>query len=395
MCRRRWSFGSWLLLSATFAAGYANPWSLSAGQAQPKPAAPPVLALNENLGELRGVWLMTLPGAKYSVVLRPLEKGRFDLEKAVCFTGAYEIRANRLVLVAAPQPANGGFAWEMRAPDELVLVAQPPTSGGDYLGAILKRQTTNVPAPLPTKARAPRLPSGPALNLADKIADLPGEWLLTMPVGATRVIVVRPLEDQRFRFDKAFALGGIYEIRGNRLTIVPKPSTPDPGFAWEMYVPGELVLVDQVVDPKIGNNYRGATLKRQSSVLPPDKVAARPSAPIAAPPPITAPTDAPASPPARRSSFYLVSALLAVLVLATLAGGVWLVARQRARTAQADRPPARPKAMPGGVTFACHGCERRLQASAAQAGKKVKCPRCGVAVLVPKPEVRDSGNRAT
>jgi serine/threonine-protein kinase len=49
--------------------------------------------------------------------------------------------------------------------------------------------------------------------------------------------------------------------------------------------------------------------------------------------------------------------------------------------------PPRPSSGQGDteMSFACSGCGTNLKAKAEQAGKKVKCPRCGTAVLVPPP----------
>jgi DNA-directed RNA polymerase subunit RPC12/RpoP len=74
-------------------------------------------------------------------------------------------------------------------------------------------------------------------------------------------------------------------------------------------------------------------------------------------------------------------AALVGLVLAVglaLALAVWLGVR-RTRRAGAVRPAAPRPA----VSWACAACGKTLRARAALAGKKVRCPQCGQAVLVP------------
>jgi hypothetical protein len=115
---------------------------------------------------------MTLPaGFKYQVVVRPLGGRRLSVEKAVRFSGVYELREGRLVLVQPLGPEDAGFEWEIRGADELVLVAQPPVrkTGQNYLGATLKRLTENNEPVAPKGMRtdggpAPRVPAagGPA-----------------------------------------------------------------------------------------------------------------------------------------------------------------------------------------------------------------------------------------
>jgi hypothetical protein len=91
---------------------------------------------------LAGRWVMTLPaGFEHQIVVRPLGGNRLAVEKAVRFSGIYELRDGRLVLVKPTNPAESGFEWEVRTPSEVVLVAQPPVAktGQNYLGATLTR----------------------------------------------------------------------------------------------------------------------------------------------------------------------------------------------------------------------------------------------------------------
>jgi RNA polymerase sigma factor (sigma-70 family) len=90
---------------------------------------------------LAGNWIMALPaGFRYEVKLRRLEPGCYALEKAVRFSGVYERRRDRLVMVKPADRNEGGFEWEI-AEDCLILVKQRPVEklGNDYRGATLKR----------------------------------------------------------------------------------------------------------------------------------------------------------------------------------------------------------------------------------------------------------------
>jgi DNA-directed RNA polymerase subunit RPC12/RpoP len=84
---------------------------------------------------------------------------------------------------------------------------------------------------------------------------------------------------------------------------------------------------------------------------------------------------------------WLGAALVLGLVLALGALGLWLLAR-RGRPGQMPAPapvadsPADPEKAAPGISFGCSGCGKRLKARAEMAGKKVKCPQCGQAVLV-------------
>ena len=82
---------------------------------------------------------------------------------------------------------------------------------------------------------------------------------------------------------------------------------------------------------------------------------------------------------------------LATTVLAAL--GMWLYLRPRRRP---ETPPAgdtapdehpRPEAAAAAFTIRCSTCGKKLKARAELAGKRVKCPQCGQAVLVPSIQV--------
>jgi outer membrane protein assembly factor BamB len=78
-----------------------------------------------------------------------------------------------------------------------------------------------------------------------------------------------------------------------------------------------------------------------------------------------------------------------VILLLTTAG--WLLASQWRSAADEPSPAsgaggqAGPPAAPPAVAFTCPGCRTRLRAGATAAGKRIRCPRCGEGVLVPRP----------
>jgi beta-lactamase regulating signal transducer with metallopeptidase domain len=92
---------------------------------------------------LSGTWQMHLPaGFKHKVTLTPAGPNRYRLEpRRLNSSGIYEVRGNRLVIVAPNDRRLLGFEWEIRQ-GRLILVGQPPTSktGSNYLGATLVRQ---------------------------------------------------------------------------------------------------------------------------------------------------------------------------------------------------------------------------------------------------------------
>lgn len=320
----------------------------------PKPARA-TLPLNEHLAELPGTWLMTLPaGKQYEVVLRA-SGTRFVLEKAVRFSGTYEVQDNRLVLADAPDPVDRGFAWEVYEPDELTLVAQPQV-GTSYVGARLKRQGPLPEKPAGKKAAAAAAPQRPPLPLADHVARLPGRWRLTLPAGKEYEVVLRRVEGERLRLEKAVRFSGDHEVRDNRLVL----RTADPGdvFAWELRSPDELVLVAQPANA--GGRYLGAILKQLVSdpnqgPAPAPAAAAEPGPPAEPPPP-----------PANRSLFYLPLILALVVSSVGVAFALWWSTR-------AKPAPVRPDA-PAKISIECVGCGQVLRV---RAGRKATCPACG------------------
>jgi serine/threonine-protein kinase len=88
-----------------------------------------------------------------------------------------------------------------------------------------------------------------------------------------------------------------------------------------------------------------------------------------------------------RPRAWLTAALIAVLVIVLLAGvclGVRAHMTRRPQAAQANNVVLAPR---------CAACGKHLKARSELAGKKVKCPQCGEAVLVPpRPPAESSGS---
>jgi RNA polymerase sigma factor (sigma-70 family) len=147
LLRKLKTFATVLLAAAVLIAGKPVYNTL----AEPTPSAEPnnearppekTPAQYETEPALAGRWLMTLPaGFRYVVTVRRLGEQRFALEQAVRFSGHYELRGRRLVLVGPVRDGDPPFEWELASPHEMSLVAQPPTSrtGSDYLGAALRK----------------------------------------------------------------------------------------------------------------------------------------------------------------------------------------------------------------------------------------------------------------
>src|SRR5262249_49237932 len=53
---------------------------------------------------------------------------------------------------------------------------------------------------------------------------------------------------------------------------------------------------------------------------------------------------------------------------------------------RAPTPTSHPPEAPMTISVTCDGCDRTLKAPDTSAGRKIKCPKCGAAVLVPSPD---------
>jgi DNA-directed RNA polymerase subunit RPC12/RpoP len=98
-------------------------------------------------------------------------------------------------------------------------------------------------------------------------------------------------------------------------------------------------------------------------------------------------------PPRSNSRGWLTAAgiLTGVLSLSLLGAWVWTRRRHRPGTASAAAPVPRAEAAGASVLVRCSGCGRRLKGKAELAGKKLKCPQCGQAVLVPSVQAGEPG----
>ena len=78
---------------------------------------------------------------------------------------------------------------------------------------------------------------------------------------------------------------------------------------------------------------------------------------------------------------------IGLVITLTVGLGLWFYLRRRLQEELAEAPDAPPKPSrdkaPTPTTFQCSGCKKKLRVKAGLAGKKIKCPQCGIAVLVP------------
>lgn len=111
-------------------------------QAPVQKQSPPKQKPGKAAAKLAGDWIMVLPaGFTHNMHIRRINPRRYLFTKAVRFSGFYELRKNRLVLVQPATRNEGPFEWELRKTGDLVLVVQPPVAktGSNYLGATLIR----------------------------------------------------------------------------------------------------------------------------------------------------------------------------------------------------------------------------------------------------------------
>jgi hypothetical protein len=92
-----------------------------------------------------------------------------------------------------------------------------------------------------------------------------GRWLLTMPAGFEYDATLEPGEEAglyRLRCG-ALNLQGLYELRGQTLTLVEADNPHLTGMVWKVLNKNTVVLTVQRDQAKVGSDYRGATLGRQ------------------------------------------------------------------------------------------------------------------------------------
>jgi len=110
--------------------------------------------------------------------------------------------------------------------------------------------------------------------------------------------------------------------------------------------------------------------------------------------PVTARQAAPAAPAAAKeeeddSAWLLVAAVLSAVAFGLLFGIGFLFVGRRRRAGEMPLPPpvkekhAEVEAAGSFIHFQCSGCRKKLRGKEQLAGKRVKCPQCAKAVLVP------------
>jgi hypothetical protein len=107
-------------------------------------------------------------------------------------------------------------------------------------------------------------PVGPVAGSAPG-APLAGRWLLTMPAGFEYDADLSPGGEAglyRLRCG-ALNLQGVYELRGQTLTLVEADNPHLAGLAGKVLNNNAAVLNAQPDRSKVGSDYRGATLGRQ------------------------------------------------------------------------------------------------------------------------------------
>jgi serine/threonine protein kinase len=104
----------------------------------------------------------------------------------------------------------------------------------------------------------------------------------------------------------------------------------------------------------------------------------------------------PEVPPETEKKGWLAGTVILGLLMALSLGG-WLFLRPRRRAGQEPpdavemKQPSKPVEAARPIFAQCSECETKLKARADWAGKKVKCPKCGKAVVVPAIKTSDAG----
>lgn len=105
---------------------------------------------------------------------------------------------------------------------------------------------------------------------SSKSNALAGAWLLTMPRGFEYDATIEAAGEAglyRLRCG-ASNLQGLYEVRGERVTLVKPHNEHLAGLAWDIQNTNALVLRVQPNQAQVGSDYRGATLGRQKKAEP-------------------------------------------------------------------------------------------------------------------------------
>lgn len=96
--------------------------------------------------DFAGAWRVILPaGFERAITLKELGENRYRLEPGnLTFSGVYEARGDRLVLVEPADPHHKGFEWTIRSEYLLSLSEQASNTGSDYTGAVMFRGKEDV-----------------------------------------------------------------------------------------------------------------------------------------------------------------------------------------------------------------------------------------------------------
>jgi len=95
--------------------------------------------------------------------------------------------------------------------------------------------------------------------------NLDGKWHMTLPAGFEYPATIVALGDGRYRLEELpTKFRGVYELRGDRLSIVEPVREHLTGFVWQVQDHDTLALTEAPSVGKTGSDYRGATLKRKN-----------------------------------------------------------------------------------------------------------------------------------
>ena len=96
-----------------------------------------------------------------------------------------------------------------------------------------------------------------------KPSPLDGSWTLTVPTGHAHEVRIDPAGPSRYTINR-LVFAGVYELEGDRLTMVEPRDRRLTEFVWERRPGGEFILVEGPPSRKTGANYLGARLSRRA-----------------------------------------------------------------------------------------------------------------------------------
>ncbi len=93
--------------------------------------------------------------------------------------------------------------------------------------------------------------------------DISGDWLLTLPSGATQAVSLTDMGNDRFNFKPdSLLMSGVYRLDGDRLAMLRPNDRRFTEFTWAVEDDGSLVLVEEPDISQTGQSFAGATLTR-------------------------------------------------------------------------------------------------------------------------------------